>query len=291
MKEYIKNNKLYFCLKILLTFVFSITIFLDSILSFSGSVSDNINTNYFSKIQMSNIIILFGTWVVSYIIVTILENIIKNNNDIIYNKKEKNKKGMLVFFITLTILIVCWLPYLLSYFPGGIFSDTTNTISEALGSKSLSNHNPILYAFIMRLFIIIGNNINGLQSAIELFTIFQTLVMGITFSYFVYWLYKKNVSFKFLIPTILFYAICRLIPLYAISIWKDTPFCIALFWYILFLAEIIYQEGENLQRISGIVIYNILLLLVSFLRNNGIYIVICTTIVILFIYRKNKKST
>lgn len=287
IKEKIKNNKLYFAMKLIIVTIFSITIFLDSFLIVNGGIFGNIEEVNFTKIKYTNVLILIGTWIISFIVITLLELIIDKINGKLYKNKPKSKKSILLFFITLIVLLICWLPYILSYFPGGIFADTINTINQAAGRAGYDNHNPILYALIFKVFIVIGDKIQeGLQLGIELFSIFQVFVMAEIISFFVYWLYKKGVSKKYLILTIVFFGICRLIPLYAISLWKDTPFSLALFLYIIFIAEIIYQNGKNLEKPIPILIYNLLLLGVAFLRNNGKYIVFATTIILFIVYRK-----
>lgn len=287
----IKNNNLYYLMKIILVTIFAGTIFLDSILTFSGSVFDKIDQVYFSNIEVKNVIIFICTWLVTYLVISLIEMILPKIERTIETKKERKIKTIKVFFIVLIILLACWTPYYLSYFPGGIYSDTTATINQALGAP-LNNHNPILYALIMKVFIMLGMKVQGsLQLGVELFTVFQVLVMAVTLAYFVYWLYKKKISTKYLVLITLFFGICRLIPLYAISLWKDTPFCIALFWYILFIAETILQDGKNLEKIGNIILYLILLVLVAFLRSNGIYIAICITFILLLIYRKNILKT
>ena len=76
--------------------------------------------------------------------------------------------------------------------------------------------------------------------------------------------------------------------MYALSIWKDTPYCLALFIYMLNIAEIVYQDGKNLNNVKEMITYSVLFIAVAFLRNNGLYVAIATTILILLVYRKKK---
>lgn len=84
----------------------------------------------------------------------------------------------------------------------------------------------------------------------------------------------------------LFFGFFKLFPLYAISIWKDTPYSIAAFMFSLCIANIVYKDGENLEKIFGAVSYFIFALLTCFLRNNGIYIVIVMQLLLMLVYRK-----
>lgn len=282
------DSKFYLILKIIIVTVFAFTLFLDSILVFSGNIFDKVDQIYFEKINPINIIIFLLAWIITFFIITIIEKGMDKLEEKVCKKGQKNKQSILFYFLFLIILLICWSPYILSYFPGGIYSDTGSTINQALGNQRLNNHHPILYAFIFKIFFMIGDKFQGgTQLGVELFSIFQVVLMASVCAYFIYWLYKKNISKKYIVLTILFFGICRLIPMYAISLWKDVPFCLALFMYIIFIADIVYYDGKNLEKVWPVIYYNILLILVSFLRNNGKYITFVTTIVILIIYRKN----
>lgn len=45
------------------------------------------------------------------------------------------------------VMLVCWLPYMLTWFPGGVYSDTLNVIDQAYGVVPLSNQHTLLYTF------------------------------------------------------------------------------------------------------------------------------------------------
>lgn len=69
--------------------------------------------------------------------------------------------------------------------------------------------------------------------------------------------------------------------MYAISLWKDTLFCIAFFFYIIFIGNVALSNNEILKKTKGIIKYLVLTFFVVFLRNNGIYIVFITLFVLI----------
>ena len=285
--EKIKNNKLYYFSKILVTTIFSVVLFLDNILVFEKTIFARVGQIYFANVKISNILVFIGSWIITYVIMTLLEKLVDFVDKRFHVERKTSKKSILVFFLFLVILLICWLPYILSYFPGGIYADTINTLQQALGRMKITNHHPVLYTLIFKVFVKIGMKIQSLQLGIELFTIFQIVLMAGVISCFLYWLYKRNVSTKIIVLATMFFALCRLIPLYAVSLWKDVPFCLALFGYIIFIAETVYKNGKNLEKLLPSISYSVLLLLVSFLRNNGRYITLAMTICLLIVYRKN----
>ena len=290
IKNQLKNNKIYFFVKILFCIAFAFTIMMDSTLVFSGDISQKLSANYFESVTPYNIAIFIITFLISYLIVTLIEFIVDKLKDKIYSNKNIEHKNKKIFWIAFIIILILWLPYILSFFPGGVFADTIVSINEALGKTKLYNHNPVLHTLILRLFLNIGmifNEANGISLGLMFYTVVQVIAMAAVVSYFIYWTYNRGISRKYVILEILFFGLFKLIPLYAISIWKDTVFCLVLFLYILFLADIVYEKGKNLTKVTGIIHYLILAILVIFLRNNGIYIILFTTIILFLIFRKN----
>ena len=286
------KNKVYFIIKIIATLIFSATLILDKMIVFNGNVHSSYTQLYFLPFKASYILLFLLIIIITYAIMSILEFLSEKIEKTIYIKKDRKTKNIKIFFVVLCLILLCWLPTILSYFPGGIFADTVSSVNQATGAQPLNNHHPILYTILVKIFIDIANilaipEVQVIQLGMELFTVFQMLTMAITCAYFVYWLYKKQISTKYLVLITIFLGVFKLIPLYAISIWKDTPFCIALFLYIIFIAETVYQDGKNLEKLGEIIKYIILMTLVAFLRNNGIYIIIITTIILLITYRKS----
>ena len=59
--------------------------------------------------------------------------------------KSINPLGIKTTFLLALIPFICWIPYLLIYWPGFIFGDTLSSLAQATGLASYSNHHPFLY--------------------------------------------------------------------------------------------------------------------------------------------------
>ncbi len=282
-----EKNILYILCKIFFSTIFSFVIFLDSKLVFVQNIRAKVNEVYFDETKSNNVISLIITWIITYIILTIIGIIIDKLDKKFYIKKRfKNKKS--VFFIILAIILLFWMPYILTYFPGGIFSDTQTSIKQCLRIISYDNVNPLAYTLLIKICLVIGNFFNSAQIGMNILGIMQILIMASILAYSVYWLYKKNVSIVVLVFITMFFSLFKLFPMYALSIWKDTPFCLALYAYVILIGEIVYKKGKNLNSIKINILYSLLFIAISFLRNNGFYVVLATTICVLIAYRKNK---
>ena len=85
-----------------------------------------------------------------------------------------------LFIVLTAFFMILWIPYLMTYWPGGIYSDTVDSIQTAMGNAEWDNHNPILYTFIWRLvFLVTGYfNGNGEYPGLKFFTVFQMLLIA-----------------------------------------------------------------------------------------------------------------
>lgn len=64
--------------------------------------------------------------------------------------KSINPLGIKTTFLLALIPFICWIPYLLIYWPGFIFGDTLSSLAQATGLASYSNHHPFLYTMFIK---------------------------------------------------------------------------------------------------------------------------------------------
>ena len=195
-----------------------------------------------------------------------------------------------LFIILTAFFMILWIPYLMTYWPGGIYSDTVDSIQTAMGNAEWDNHNPILYTFIWRLvFLVTGYfNGNGEYPGLKFFTVFQMLLIALIMAYFISRCVRRGLHRAFVVLLIIYTAICPLYPFYGISLWKDTIFSIAMFAFSLFLFATV--AGDEDMKTVDYVWYGVLLLLVIFLRNNGLYIAAFTALITILILRKQFRA-
>ena len=117
--------------------------------------------------------------------------------------------------------------------------------------------------------------------------------MASSLSLFINWIYKRGFNKWFVIITTAFFALFPLFPFYVISLWKDTLFSIWVFLYTLLLFDAFTKENTQDKILSktSILLYLILSFLISFARNNGIYIFAFTSFFLIFyLYRTVKEK-
>ncbi len=190
------------------------------------------------------------------------------------------KQGIGIFLT----LCICWLPYWLTYFPGGLYSDTIQCFRMAMGERALTNHHPILYTGIIKICLMIAQG--NPQGATFWLTLLQYCFCAGVLTYVVLWLSQKGIGRIGTVLTFVFFAIFPFFPLYAVYNWKDTLFSMCLVMFTLTVFNIVLSKADIAQNAKSLAAYCVWGLLVCFLRNNGVFIVLLTTIILIIVFRK-----
>ena len=251
---------------------------------FRGAVWDGLGSNYMDEFQWTDILIfvaMFGLW---YGVYWLVKRYYRNIQKLVVGKKEYKMKSWQIWLIVLGVLVVAWLPYLLSFAPGSVLGDSLSSV-EQIFSGEYSNHHPVAYTLLVGVFVKIGVAMGNINIGVFLYTCFQYLLLAATLAYVVMFLAQHKVRPVLLVIAAVFFAICPIFPSYAIIMWKDPIFSIAL----LFLGIILYEYAKT--DFEGLKWYHYALLifctlLVAFFRNNGIFILVLVVPMLLILYRK-----
>ena len=212
------------------------------------------------------------------------------NKDLIQEKPKSyftnNKKS----FILLTcIFFICTIPFFIYYIPGSLEWDIVYVIKQIFGIVPFTNHQPWLYTLIIQFFLDLGNNIfNSYTIGMIIYTLIQMFLTALTFSGIVYFLAKYNVNFKIRILVILFLIFNPIIGMYTVRIEKDIPFALSFIWMTLGIIDMINQSQNFFKNKAKVILWIINTILLVLLRNNAIYVVVLTFLVLL-IFSKPRK--
>ena len=93
-------------------------------------------------------------------------------------KEQRRQSRKRIIGIWAVVIVLAWIPYYLSYYPGGIFADTLGSIRYALAGD-LTNRHPFFYTVLIGLSIKAANLFHrDLTWAIGFFTAVQMLEIG-----------------------------------------------------------------------------------------------------------------
>lgn len=216
----------------------------------------------------------------------------------VYTKRYTKEVIMRKFyFCSFVLLLLAWLPYVLMYFPGGVFSDTFRCIAYAYdmdnyGMTMLNNHHPILYILIWRGAILLGRLFHqGIFFAAATMLILQYMAMAAALAFLISWIHKRGLGIKVTLVLQAFLMFFPLYPLYVVSLWKDTFFALALLLFSLCVGDLVFDGADRLLRNPRYLIKFVILgCLTSFTRNNGKYIVFLSIAVLLLLQARRLLS-
>ena len=288
MKQYLNSLKACRLAYILYAILFSLmTVFDRHIIIDPTADRSTIQNTFFSDLDIRDLLLFVIVSVIAYLIICAVPAIKK---DSLFNE-ARNKKPP-VFLLFLFIIALSWLPYLFSYWPGGVYSDTMNSLWIATGEHPMTTHEPFFYSLLWVTIIKVTHGSLEPSEYIGLytFTVLQYLAMASLLSSFLYWNYKRGLKKVYLTIMTLIFAFFPLFPYYAISLWKDTVFgmMIFLFSWLLFCLNEKVLKHEKITLPDQIK-FVLMCVLVCFFRNNGIYAVIFVCLIFVLSLIKAKE--
>lgn len=209
-----------------------------------------------------------------------------------YVPEKKKKVGKNRWWIYALIVLLCWTPLFLAYFPGIVSNDSAAQLSQAVGEEAWSNWHPVLHTLFLAIPVNIGMKMFGgdLTAGIALSTILQMLILSVIFGYAVKWTIeltrKKWVGYLLLA----FFALCPIVACYAVTMWKDVLFSAVFLLLFIKIYDLIQKRkrGEVL-RLRDLWTILLLTLLTGSLRNGGLLIVAVLLIAMWIYYKESWK--
>lgn len=223
--------------------------------------------------------------------------------------KDSTNKVMTFFnshpFVTsIIVMLICWLPYIISFYPIILSPDPSYQIKQFFGIRTkyadyavlldenvvLTNHHPVMHTLLiggcLKLGTLIGNDNLGLF----LYSIIQIGILSGTLAYTIKYMVKDmKISNKIGLVFLLVYSLVPMFPMYSMSGVKDVIFGSFVILYTLMLHKIISNRGEGFQiRDYGLMI--ILMLLVVLFRNNGLYVILLSFPFLILVVKKYWKK-
>lgn len=282
LNGFIKQVNIY---DFLISLISSIAIVSATRMVFTGDVFGSIHENYmkpFTPFYFVLFIILIPVCMIVFNLLYRLFLGLLKADDYLAKKSTSTMSPLKKIIMVGIILTIVWVIYYLSFYPGGLFADTIIAINW-YQAGILDNHNPLLYTYLVGWCISFGESIGrDMTWSIGFFFALQMIVIGIEVLALLWWEIRRGVSELIQLVSMIYMIFFPLIPLYGASIWKDTPFCMALLFWMIPFCDLCKQLREGYWTKKTIVLNIIGFFLMSFTRNNGFY-AICFSAFIIFI--------
>lgn len=129
-----------------------------------------------------------------------------------------------VFLGCTVLLMLCWLPVFLAFYPGLFTYDVSYQYLQ-YSTSEFNTHHPLLHTLMVGGFIDIGRLIfNYPAKGIMLYTLFQMALMALSMAYALTFLYRRRAPRWFIVLTLVIFGLAPFSSLMAVSATKDTLF-------------------------------------------------------------------
>lgn len=190
---------------------------------------------------------------------------------------QKNKKY--IFPIAWIIILICWIPYILSQYPAAMTYDSVKQLKMAMGELPLTDHHPVLHTLFIRLTLWVGGG------NVFIYSISQVIIMSGIFAFAVYWIYKQGLPKYFSILSCAWFALNPLHAVYSMNMHKDVLFGGFVLLFSILISDAVITKLECTKKATWIVAFSITSLLVCFMRNNGFAAVFGVLILAIILYK------
>lgn len=192
---------------------------------------------------------------------------------------ETEKEGWLskhLLLYSFLIIFLFWLPWILMNYPGSFSGDATAQLNQFMFDE-INSHQPVFSTFIMGMLVEAGTAVADSNFGAFLYLLLQTVLGAFVFAYSIQKLRELGTGRKGCLLALVFYAVTPIWGLFAQWYEKDLLYAELAFLHVILMTDIIRFRKF---RLRDAFVLGTIGLLVSLLRNNGIYVVVPACIVL-----------
>lgn len=186
-----------------------------------------------------------------------------------------------VFVFCFGVLLLAGLLWWWAFRPGNMSADSIHQWRQAVGEVRLEDSHPILSTLWLTFFA-------RLYPDPALFTFVQTLLCALFYALALTWFYRQGVPAKICCLLGVMLAFLPAYGIYAVTLWKDVTFGLALVWQAMLLGRLLAKQPLGKSYVWQVLLA---LLLVATFRHNGIAISLGTGVVFLVLGVWQRRSS
>ncbi len=192
-------------------------------------------------------------------------------------------------FAAAALLILAWLPYLLSLSPGNVLDDSIDSIRQMrLHGHPTSSHHPIFYTLAVGVCMKLGDVLfHSANAGVQLYTLLQTALLIVCIVGLLALMAARGVPKSALLLSLLYFSLMPIFPTYAATMWKDISYSCALL-LLSFLLLSASEAGDSLPRFWPLA-YAAAGLVSMATRNNGVYVFAAVSFICLILLRRFRR--
>ncbi|WP_140557817.1 DUF6020 family protein [Bifidobacterium sp. UTCIF-39] len=300
-------------------FAFSI---IGSLFGFSGYVAHStmafekpVTPNIIQDGLLSCLLLFFILYLVSRIVYmladrshirdcTVKNDVVPNDNEAFHSRRELRlaflmqrtsaisfkysiRKYFLFFWF---IILLCWIPWVIIYWPGALRDDTIPQMFQSLGLHRYYTQHPIFDTLIFGIFWHCGEMLGSLRYGLAIYTVCQTVALSFVSALSLCYLRKIGVPRLFAGLLLAFistsYVVAGAVP----TMSKDSLHALFMVPFSILFVEICRTRGSVLRRPLIIGAFIVLSCFVMMTKRTGLEVVVCASIFLFFAMYENRKK-
>jgi len=184
------------------------------------------------------------------------------------------------------VILICWIPYFIAFYPGVLSVDSFHELQSILGVDPLNNRHPLIHQVILLPFLKAGERISSLTLGVALYTLFQMAALSAVFAGVLWQMNRRGAPGWLLCTSFVWYAVYSVNAMYSVTVWKDVSFgCITLLMLMMLweAAEKPVRDRRGVWLAMPAVMF-----LFCTLRNNGFYVFVAALPFFLLTVKNNR---
>ncbi len=187
------------------------------------------------------------------------------------------------------VLMLCWLPALLSIVPG-VFSYDAYVEWEQVKTGMITSHHPVLHV------LLVGGLLEGFyrltgsyNAGICVYSLLQMFLTANVLAMTVVYMKKRGIGRRGRILALAFYGLSPVLQLFSICTTKDVLFTACQLMFMVFVLQLIGEQDSFFAEKKAQAGFVLAALGTMILRNNGFYVALVMLVVLFFFCRKYRK--
>ena len=181
---------------------------------------------------------------------------------------EKNAR--IPFLVYMGVLLLCWLPVLLAYWPGMLNYDVIGEYAQHTSGRYSSIH-PLLHSVIMNGVIAAGTAISSPTLGLLLMSLLQMTLFAASLAHACVFAQDRGAPRTALALMTALFALHPVFSVMSVSMTKDTLFAAAILSLSLETYALIEQPDAYLANKLRCALYILLTVCAALMRNNGVF--------------------
>ena len=158
------------------------------------------------------------------------------------------------FILPLLIILLCWLPYTVAFYPGFVPSDGLKQLNNFFGSGNFTDNHPAFSSMLMGWAMMLGRKLGSDNLGIFIFTAPQMLIIAAVMASCFPLFRKLRTPLLLRKLTLAGFALIAIWPNYAFSLLKDSLYMAMILLFVIQLIRIILDADPFCDDLRNLIL-------------------------------------